>query len=68
MAATWPSRSRFQPLGTRTVLVIDEQNPGRLKLNDQPCDRRVAGVVSGFTLAYKAVFTDGTQGIYTMPL
>ena len=29
------------------VVVIDEQNPGRLKLSDIPYDTRVAGVVSG---------------------
>ena len=29
------------------VLVIDEENPGHLKLSDQPYDTRVAGVVSG---------------------
>jgi hypothetical protein len=29
------------------VLVIDDQNPGQLKLTDQPYDTRVAGVVSG---------------------
>ncbi len=29
------------------VVVIDDQNPGRLKLSDCPYDTRVAGVVSG---------------------
>ena len=29
------------------VVVIDEQNPGHLRLSDQPYDTRVAGVVSG---------------------
>ena len=29
------------------VVVIDEQNPGHLKLSDRPYDTRVAGVVSG---------------------
>lgn len=29
------------------VVVIDDQNPGHLKLSDQPYDTRVAGVVSG---------------------
>ena len=29
------------------VVVIDEKNPGALRLSDQPYDRRVAGVVSG---------------------
>src|SRR5215472_15766605 len=30
-----------------SVVVIDDQHPGRLKLSDQPYDTRVAGVVSG---------------------
>ncbi len=29
------------------VVVIDDQNPGHLRLSDQPYDTRVAGVVSG---------------------
>lgn len=29
------------------VLVIDDQNPGRLRLSREPYDKRVAGVVSG---------------------
>jgi hypothetical protein len=29
------------------VVVIDEKNPGQLKMSDQPYDARVAGVVSG---------------------
>lgn len=29
------------------VVVIDDQNPGQLKLTDEPYDTRVAGVVSG---------------------
>jgi hypothetical protein len=29
------------------VLVIDDQNPGHLKISDEPYDTRVAGVVSG---------------------
>jgi hypothetical protein len=29
------------------VVVIDEENPGHLKLSDEPYDARVAGVVSG---------------------
>jgi hypothetical protein len=28
-------------------VIIDPENPGKLKLSDQPYDRRVAGVVSG---------------------
>jgi hypothetical protein len=30
-----------------SVLVIDEDNPGHLKLSDRPYDTRVAGVISG---------------------
>jgi hypothetical protein len=30
-----------------SVMVIDEQNPGKLKLSDSPYDSHVAGVVSG---------------------
>src|SRR5262249_13388243 len=30
-----------------SVVVIDERNPGHLKLSNQPYDTRVAGVVSG---------------------
>jgi hypothetical protein len=29
------------------VVIIDEENPGRLKLSDRAYDRRVAGIVSG---------------------
>jgi hypothetical protein len=29
------------------VVVIDEDNPGHLKMSDRACDRRVAGIVSG---------------------
>lgn len=29
------------------VMVIDDQNPGQLRVSDQPYDKRVAGVVSG---------------------
>jgi len=36
-----------QPVSAGAVVVIDEANPGRLKLTDQPYDTRVAGVVSG---------------------
>ncbi len=34
-------------LSEGSVVVIDEQNPGRLKLSDRPYDTRVAGVLSG---------------------
>ena len=36
-----------QPVTEGAVVVIDEANPGQLKLTDQPYDTRVAGVVSG---------------------
>jgi len=36
-----------QPVTEGEVVVIDEANPGQLKLTDQPYDARVAGVVSG---------------------
>jgi hypothetical protein len=36
-----------QPITEGEVVVIDDANPGQLKLTDQPYDARVAGVVSG---------------------
>jgi hypothetical protein len=30
-----------------SVMVIDEENPGKLKISDRPYDTRVAGVLSG---------------------
>jgi hypothetical protein len=36
-----------QSVSAGAVVVIDEANPGQLKLADQPYDTRVAGVVSG---------------------
>jgi hypothetical protein len=36
-----------QPITEGEVVVIDEANPGQLKLTDQPYDTHVAGVVSG---------------------
>jgi|GEM_PF-994826 len=30
-----------------TVLCVDPENPGKLKISDQPYDRRVAGIVAG---------------------
>jgi len=36
-----------QPVAEGAVVVIDEANPGQLKLTDRPYDTRVAGVVSG---------------------
>jgi hypothetical protein len=35
------------PVSAGAVVVIDEANPGQLKLTDRPYDTRVAGVVSG---------------------
>jgi hypothetical protein len=29
------------------VVIIDEENPGKLKLSTEPYDRRVAGIISG---------------------
>jgi hypothetical protein len=36
-----------QDIPQGAVVVIDEANPGRLKMSDQPYDTRVAGIVSG---------------------
>jgi len=36
-----------QPVTEGDVVVIDDTNPGQLKLTDRPYDTRVAGVVSG---------------------
>jgi hypothetical protein len=36
-----------QPVSEGEVVVIDEANPGQLKLTDRPYDTRVAGVISG---------------------
>ncbi|MDH3890706.1 MAG: hypothetical protein OEV49_06445 [candidate division Zixibacteria bacterium] len=48
------------------LVVIDDQNPGRLKLSDRAYDTRVAGITSGaggvkpgLTLSQKDVFEDG---------
>jgi hypothetical protein len=48
------------------LVIIDDENPGALKLSDQPYDRRVAGVVSGaggiktgLTLSQEGVLEDG---------
>ena len=38
------AKSEMQP---GSVVVIDEEHPGQLKLSDQPYDTRVAGVISG---------------------
>ena len=39
--------TRIRKVTEGAVVVIDEENPGHLKLSDQPYDTRVAGVVSG---------------------
>jgi hypothetical protein len=48
------------------LVVIDEKNPGQLKLSDQPYDNRVAGVVSGagglnpgLTLSQQGITNEG---------
>ena len=41
------SSATDQPVSEGEVLVIDDTNPGQLKLSDQPYDPHVAGVVSG---------------------
>ena len=41
------SAAADQPVSEGEVVVIDEANPGQLKLTDRPYDTRVAGVVSG---------------------
>lgn len=50
------------------LMVIDEKNPGHLKLSDRPYDKRVAGVVSGagglspgLTLTQKGIIEGGVK-------
>ena len=45
LAEPFPMSQGEIPKGS--VVVIDEANPGHLKLSDQPYDARVAGVISG---------------------
>jgi hypothetical protein len=45
-----------------SVVVIDEKNPGQLKLSDRPYDKKVAGVVSGAG-GLNPGLTLGQQGI-----
>jgi len=47
LAEPFPITKTEQPISEGEVVVIDEANPGQLKLTDQPYDARVAGVVSG---------------------
>lgn len=39
--------SQTQPIPKGALVIIDEENPGQLKLSHQAYDKRVAGVVSG---------------------
>ena len=45
VAEPFPLSTQDIPKGA--VVVIDEENPGRLKLSERAYDRRVAGIVSG---------------------
>ena len=47
LAEPFPFSNAKQKISAGEVVVIDEENPGQLKLTDQPYDTRVAGVVSG---------------------
>ena len=47
LAEPFPITKADQPIAEGEVVVIDEANPGQLKLTGQPYDTHVAGVVSG---------------------
>ena len=47
LAEPFPITTATQPVSAGEVVVIDEANPGQLKLTDQPYDTHVAGVISG---------------------
>lgn len=47
LAEPFPISNPEKEIPEGAVVVIDEKNPGRLKLSDQAYDTRVAGVVSG---------------------
>ncbi len=47
LAEPFPMTQGNQPIAEGQVVVIDEANPGQLKLTARPYDTRVAGVVSG---------------------
>lgn len=47
LAEPFPISQATQEAPQGAVVVIDEENPGHLKLSDRPYDSRVAGVVSG---------------------
>jgi hypothetical protein len=42
-----PFKMGEEEIAKGSVMVIDEQHPGQLKLSDKPYDTRVAGIVSG---------------------
>jgi hypothetical protein len=52
-----------------SVVVIDENNPGQLKLSEGPYDKRVAGILSGANGVHAGIclsqqgFTDGGQNV-----
>jgi hypothetical protein len=47
LAEPFPMSAAQPELSPGSVVVIDDQHPGRLKVSDQPYDTRVAGVISG---------------------
>jgi hypothetical protein len=47
LAEPFPISAMNREMQPGSVVVIDEEHPGQLKLSDQPYDTRVAGVVSG---------------------
>ena len=57
-----------EPLVPGSVVIIDDENPGSLRLSERAYDTRVAGIVSGagnvnpgLTLAQSDMFEDGPQ-------
>lgn len=47
LAEPFPMAGNANEIPQGAVVVIDETNPGHLRMSDQPYDSRVAGVVSG---------------------
>jgi hypothetical protein len=47
LAEPFPMAAEAKDIPQGAVVVIDDQNPGRVKLSDRPYDSRVAGVISG---------------------
>jgi hypothetical protein len=47
LAEPFPLTAMDKEIPQGSVVVIDQDNPGQLKMSDQAYDRRVAGVVSG---------------------